>query len=146
MKWHRGEFTITDSRADLDVDLIHGFLRTSYWATNIPREVVSRSLEHSLCLGLYRDGEQVGFGRAITDCATFAYLSDVFVIAELRGRGLGRWLVNCVFEHPDLQGLRRWMLATKDAHGLYAQSGFGPLQSPEWFMEVHDPAAYEKNV
>lgn len=140
MRWQWGELTVTDDRRTLDVDLIHELLRTSYWAEGVPREVVSRSLEHSLCLGMYRGSEQIGFGRAVTDRATFAYLSDVFIVSAWRGRDLGSWLVQCFLEHPDLQGLRRWMLATRDAHGLYARHGFAGLERPDWFMEIVDPS------
>ncbi|MCC5857338.1 MAG: GNAT family N-acetyltransferase [Ectothiorhodospiraceae bacterium] len=145
MQWERNGFRVTDDRGLLDVDLIHTVLSGSYWARGIPREVVARSLEHSLCLGLYRGDTQVGFGRAVTDRATFAYVSDVFVLESYRGRGLGKWLVRCLMDHPELHGLRRWMLATKDAHTLYAQVGFTPLGAPHWFMEVHDPEAYAKD-
>lgn len=142
MHWHDGDFTITDRREHLDVDLIHEVLHASYWAQGISRAVVARSLDHSLCLGLYRCHEQIGFGRAVTDRATFAYLSDFFIVSAWRGRGLGAWLLSCFLEHPELDGLRRWMLATKDAHGLYARHGFAPLASPDWFMEIHDPSVY----
>lgn len=135
MQWTNGEFTISDQREDLDVAMIHRFLADSYWAKGIDRGLVERSIAHSLCLGVFHKANQVGFGRAVTDRATFAYLADVFVIQEYRGQGLGTWLVDCFFEHQELQGLRRWMLATRDAHGLYLQKGFVPLALPECFME-----------
>lgn len=134
----------TDPR-QLDVDAIHAYLSRSYWAEGIPRELVAKSIAGSLCFGLY-DGEQndrqVGFARVITDRATFAYLCDVYVLAEHRGKGLGRMLLGAVVSHPDLQGLRRWSLVTRDAHGLYQQFGFVPLASPERHMEIARPGMY----
>ena len=126
----------------LDVAFIHDFLRNSYWAQNIPREVVERSLRHSLCCGAYQGARQVGFARAVTDRATFAYVADVFVIPAYRRRGIAKLLVRALLEHPELQGLRRFLLATKDAHALYAQLGFQPLANPEYFMTIHRPDLY----
>ena len=146
MEWKQGEFTITDNREDLDIETIHNFLRESYWAKGIPRLIVEKAVKNSLCLGLYHNSKQVGFGRAVSDQATFAYLADVFVVPAYRGRGLGKWLVSCVLAHPELQGLRRWLLATLDAHGLYEQNGFVALQKPEWFMEINDPSIYQREV
>ncbi|CAE6516413.1 MAG TPA: N-acetyltransferase [Nitrosomonas nitrosa] len=143
MKWQQGDFTVTDNREDLDIEVIHGFLcRESYWAEHIPRATVEKAITHSLCFGLYHAGKQIGFARAVSDHATFAYLADVFVLSDYRGRGLGKWLVSCILIHPELQGLRRWMLATLDAHGLYEQNGFVPLRHPEWFLEIHYPDIY----
>jgi GNAT superfamily N-acetyltransferase len=143
MKWQQNEFTVTDNREDLDIEMIHDFLcKASYWAKHIPRSIVEKSVNHSHCFGLYHDGKQIGFARAITDYATFAYLADVFVVTDYRGRGLGKWLISCILQHPELQGLRRWMLATLDAHGLYEQNGFVALQKPEWFLEIHNPDIY----
>ena len=144
MNWQQGEFTIGNERAALDVALIHQFLHGSYWAKGIPREIVERSLENSLCFGVFHQDRQVGFGRVVTDRATFAYLADVFVIETHRGRGLGKWLVACVLEHPELQGLRRWLLATADAHALYRQFGFMPLSKPDRMMEKLDPEIYQR--
>lgn len=135
---------ISADRARLDVTMIHEFLRQSYWAQGIPREVVERSIEHSLCFGAYRDGKQVAFARIITDYATFGYLADVFVVPEERGRGVSKAMLAAIRAHPDLQGLRRWLLATRDAHGLYAQFGFEPLQHADWFMSIHDPLVYQR--
>lgn len=126
----------------LDLAVIHGFLAASYWAQGIPLETVRHSLRHSLCFGLYEGAAQIGFARVVTDRATFAYLADVFVLDSHRGQGLARLLMDAVVAHPELQGLRRWMLATRDAHGLYAQYGFTPLPSPEVFMQRHDPEVY----
>jgi GNAT superfamily N-acetyltransferase len=140
----RGEFLISTDRARLDLDMIHGFLTNCYWAKGIPRETVERSIEHALCFGIYDDrGAQVGFARVISDFATIAYIGDVFVLDMHRGRGLGKWLMECVMQHPALQGLRRWILTTRDAHGLYSQVGFTPVKFPERYMELHDPQVYE---
>ena len=129
--------------ARLDVVLVHGFLTDCYWAKAIPRAVVERSLRNSLCFGLYEAERQVAFARVISDFATFAYLGDVFVLESHRGRGLSKWLMECIRSHPDLQGLRRWSLVTRDAHGLYRQFGFTPLASPDRWMEIHQPEAGE---
>ncbi|MGP0020112.1 MAG: GNAT family N-acetyltransferase [Candidatus Sulfotelmatobacter sp.] len=140
----RGEFLISTDAARLDLDVIHGFLTNCYWAKGIPREVVVRSVEHSLCFGVYDgDGAQVGFARVVGDFATVAYLGDVFVLESHRGRGLSKWLMECIVRHPALQNLRRWILLTRDAHGLYAQFGFTPVKSPECYMELHRPDVYE---
>jgi GNAT superfamily N-acetyltransferase len=105
---------------------------------------VARSIENSLCFGVYGHGKQVGFARVITDYATYAYIGDVFVLESYQGDGLGKWLMECILRHPWLQGLRRWSLATMDAHGLYAKFGFTPLKTPERFMELHDPKVYQR--
>ena len=146
MEWKQGEFIITDSRDDLDIETIHNFLSESYWAKKIPRSTVEKAVKNSLCFGLYHNSKQVGFGRAVTDRATFAYLADVFVVPAFRGRGLGKWLVSCILAHPELQGLRRWLLATLDAHRLYEQNGFVALREPDRFMEIHDPDIYQREV
>jgi GNAT superfamily N-acetyltransferase len=140
----RAEFLVSSDPARLDLDVIHGFLTNCYWAKGIPREVVARSIEHALCFGVY-DGNraQVGFARVISDFATIAYIGDVFVLETSRGRGLGKWLMECITKHPALQNLRRWMLTTRDAHGLYSQVGFTPVKAPERFMEMHRPDIYE---
>lgn len=141
----RGAYEVSTDPARLDLDVIHGFLRTSYWAAGIPRETVRRSVEHSLCFGVHHDTEgQVGFARIISDRATFAYLADVFVLDAHRGRGLSLWLMETITRHPALQGLRRWTLATRDAHGVYARFGFTPLATPERFMERTDPDVYRR--
>jgi GNAT superfamily N-acetyltransferase len=137
------QYEISTDPGRLDTALIHGFLRTSYWARNIPREVVEKSLAHSLCFGAYCDGAQVGFARAVTDFATFAYIADVFVVPEHRGRGVSKLLMKEILAHPELQGLRRIVLATHDAHGLYARFGFQPLARPENFLSIHRPDIYE---
>ena len=135
-------YEISTDRSRLDVALIHDFLRSSYWAQGIPRAVVERSIQHSLCFGAFLGGRQVGFARVISDFASIAYVADVFVVSEHRGRGISKLLMRAILEHPDLQGLRRILLATRDAHGLYAQFGFEPLTHPEYFMTLHRPDVY----
>ncbi|HJQ70033.1 MAG TPA: GNAT family N-acetyltransferase [Blastocatellia bacterium] len=143
-EWRREGYLISTDKRLMDVAVIHGYLTRSYWAAGVPLDVVERSIEHSLAFGLYEGERQVGFARVITDRATFAYLADVFILEEFRGRGLGLWLIEAVMSHPDLQGLRRWMLVTRDAHGLYRKSGFADLKNPESIMEKTDPAVYSK--
>ena len=137
-----GRFLISTDRAKLDLDVIHGFLTHSYWAEGIPRETVIRAIENSLCFGVYNGAEQVGFARVISDFATYAYLADVFILEPYRERGLGKELIASVMAHPELQGLRRWSLGTRDAHGLYAQFGFTALDNPSRMMEIADPEVY----
>lgn len=140
-EWHKGQFTISDDRARLDVATIHEFLSTqAYWAKGRHIEVVRRAIENSLPFGLYKGERQIGFARAVTDYATFAWLADVYVLDEFRGHGLGVWLVDTALAHPDLQGLRRWILATRDAHELYRRFGF-KAASAELFMEKLDENA-----
>ena len=143
-EWRRDGSLISTDASLVDVDVVHRFLsEDSYWARGIPRETVARSIEHSLVFGVYDEGgAQVGFARAITDRATTAYVADVFVLPEHRGRGLGVWLIGCMRAHPDLQGLRVWRLATADAHGLYEKHGFRPLAHPERLMEIIDPDVF----
>jgi GNAT superfamily N-acetyltransferase len=130
----------------LDLAVIHAFLTTSYWARGIPLETVRQSIEQSLCFGLYDAGQQVGFARVVTDCTTFAYLADVFIVESHRGQGLSKQLMTAIRQHPRLQNLRRWMLVTRDAHSLYAQSGFSSLSAPERVMECVDPDIYLRGV
>ncbi len=144
-EWQRGAYTISTDRARLDIELIHQFLNTSsYWAQGRTIEVVRRAIEHSLNFGIYRDGAQVGFARVITDYATFAWLADVFVIEEHRGQGLSKWVMEVILAHTELQGFRRWLLATKDAQELYRRFGFDELRRPERFMERADPQMTER--
>jgi GNAT superfamily N-acetyltransferase len=140
----RGPFLVSDDRSRLDLGVIHGFLRTAYWSTGVPREVVERAVEGSLCFGLFEHDKQVGFARAITDRATYAYLADVFVLPSHRGRGLARWLMECVMAHPGLQGLRRFSLVTRDAHALYRPFGFEALDQPDRYMERFAPDVYAR--
>jgi ribosomal protein S18 acetylase RimI-like enzyme len=145
--WRRGEYFISTDASLVDVDVVHSFLSNeSYWSRGVSRDIVARSIEHSLAFGLYRETAerrvQVGFARAITDLATIAYLADVFVLPEHRGAGLGVWLIECIRAHPALQRLRIWRLATADAQGLYEKFGFKPLAHPERMMEIVDAAVY----
>ena len=140
--WVNGSFTVTCDPAKLDHAVISEFLASSYWAKGIPPAVIEKSLANSLCFALLDGDRQIGFARVISDCATIAYLGDVFVLPEYRGKGLSKWLMECVTSHPELQGLRRWVLATRDAHGLYEKFRFTPLKKPELFMERHDPNVY----
>lgn len=140
--WVNGTFTVTCDPAKLDRALIAEFLASSYWAKGIPPATVERSIAHSLCFALLDRERQIGFARVISDHATIAYIGDVFVLPDYRGRGLSKWLMACILSHPELQGLRRWILATRDAHGLYEKFGFTALKRPEIFMELHDPNVY----
>ncbi|HVS95360.1 MAG TPA: GNAT family N-acetyltransferase [Puia sp.] len=136
-------YTISCDKTRLDLDFIHAYLSTrAYWCLNIPYETVRRSVEHSLCFGVYCEDRQVGFARVITDYATIAYLGDVFVIGEHRGKGLSKRLMRSIMDHPQLQGLRRWILLTRDAHGLYGQFGWKTVQHPERYMEIANPNVY----
>ena len=139
------QYEITTDRARLDVDAIHAFLTQSYWSPGIPRALVERAIANSLCFGAFWQGQQVGFARIVTDRTTFAYLCDVYVLEAHRGHGLAQDLMTRIVEHPDLQGLRRMMLATRDAHGLYAKFGFKPLAAPSMMMEVHKPNVYSES-
>jgi GNAT superfamily N-acetyltransferase len=140
----RGAFLISTDPARLDIDAIHGYLRRAYWSENIPRAVVEKAVAHSLCFGVYAGDQLAGFARVISDYATFAYICDVFVLEEYRGQGLAKWLMAMILAHPELQGLRRWMLVTRDAHGLYRQQGFQPARRPENVMEITHPGIYKE--
>ena len=146
VEWNRGQFCVTCDPGRMDRDVISGFLATSYWASRIPAATVEKAMASSLCFALLLGPQQIGFARVISDYTTFAYLADVFVLPAHRGKGLSKWLVGCVIEHPDLQDLRRWMLATRDAHGLYERYGFQPLKNPSYFMERHDPDIYTRGT
>ena len=137
-----GGFRLTADRARIDVDAVHGFLTRSFWAAGISRELVAVSIEHSLCFGVFEDVRQVAFARVVTDYSTYAYLCDVFVLEEYRGRGLGEWMIAFVMRHPGLQGLRRFQLVTRDAHGLYRRFGFTEPTNPERYMEIFHPDMY----
>lgn len=142
-EWQRGEFTISTDRSRLQIDRIHKFLsEESYWAKERTREQTATAIKNSLPFGVYKDENQIGFARVITDYATFAYLGDVFVLEEFRGQGLSKWLMETIINHPDLQGFRRWILATKDAHELYEKFDFTRLKFPERWMEKTAPNAY----
>lgn len=136
-------YTVSTDRDKLDVSMVHGYLSTqAYWCLNIPFQVVKRSMENSLCFGVYHGDRQVGFARVISDYATIAYLGDVFIIPEYRGQGLSKRLMETIMAHPDLQGLRRWILLTGDAHGLYRQFGWKPVADPDLYMELANPKVY----
>jgi GNAT superfamily N-acetyltransferase len=143
--WTRGEFGVVTDPSRLDVNFVHHYLACeSYWARGIPRETVERSLANSLCFGVFNGARQVGFARVITDRATYAYLCDVFVAEPARGKKLGVWLIECVLAHPELQGLRWCMLATRDAHGLYRKFGFAESKEPQNLMEKRWTNVYQK--
>ncbi|KUI97341.1 GNAT family N-acetyltransferase [Vibrio sp. MEBiC08052] len=136
-------YYISSDKKDLNFDVIYSYLSTSYWAEGIPESILRKAIENTLCFGVYLDsGEQVGFARVITDQATFAYLADVFILEAHRGKGLSKWLMATILEAPDLQGLRRILLTTKDAHGLYAQYGFVQVEHPERLMHIWHPNIY----
>lgn len=138
------EYLISTDPAKLDHKAVHAFLTTVYWCEGISLERVSKALDNSLCFGVYHQGKQVGLSRVVTDYATYAYLCDVYVLEAHRGKGLGHWMVECVMTHPELQNLRRFTLATRDAHGIYAAFGFTPPKAPERQMERHDPEVYRR--
>lgn len=142
MNYYKDAFCISTDREKLDIAYIHCFLSGSYWAENIPFEIVSRSIEHSLCFGVYEDNRQIGFARVVTDYATFGYLADVFIDEAYRGRKLSKWLMEIIMGHPQLQGFRTWQLATRDAHGLYAGFGFAIPNNPERLMRKVVPDIY----
>jgi GNAT superfamily N-acetyltransferase len=144
LAWTRAGYEITTDRGRIDVNAVYRYLsEDSCWARNIPRDVVERAIRYSLCFAILHGAEWAGFARVTSDRATVAYLGDVFILPAHRGKGLSKWLMECIGSHPELQGLRRWMLATSDAHGLYGQFGFMPLKAPQRWMEKHDPDVYE---
>lgn len=141
-EWRRDEFLISTDRRRLNLDVVYEYLSQSYWAAGMPRDTLERAIGNSLTFGIYQDEPQIGFARVITDRATYAYLSDVFVLESHRGRGLSKWLMECVLAHPDLQGLRRFALFTRDATGLYERYGFGPPRSASTYLERWTPNVY----
>lgn len=141
MDFKRDNLTISDDPSRLDIDAICDFLSRAYWADKRPRELIERSIKHSLNFGVYDGKRQIGFARVVSDQATFAYLCDVFIHEDYRGKSLGKWMMECIMAHPDLQGLRRWCLLTRDAHGLYKQFGFTELSDPSRWMEKFDSSA-----
>jgi GNAT superfamily N-acetyltransferase len=144
IEYHRNNFNISTATDLLDIQVIQEFLAIeSYWAQGIPPSIVEKCIENSLCFGVYdQEGKQVGFARLVSDYTTYAYIADVFILEVHRGQGLSKWLMECIMSHPDLQGLRRWNLATRDAHRLYARYGFTPLRFPERWMEILNPEVY----
>jgi GNAT superfamily N-acetyltransferase len=143
-EWHKNDYLLSTDKSKIDIKAVHNFLSRSYWAEEIPIETVRRSIENSLCFAIYHGQMLAGFARVITDSATFAYLADVFILPEHRGKGLSKWLMQIIIDHPQLQGLRRFTLATKDAHDLYAKFGFTLFDKPERWMHKHDPDVYKK--
>lgn len=142
-EWQNGEFTISTDRNRLQIDVIHRYLsEESYWAQNRTREQTETAIKNSLRFGVYNGENLIGFARVVTDYATFAYLGDVFILEDFRGLGLSKWLMQVIINHPDLQGFRRWILATKDAHSLYEKFEFSALRFPERWMEKTAPDAY----
>jgi GNAT superfamily N-acetyltransferase len=143
-EWQRGDYVVSTDPARVDVDVVWSYLKRSYWAEGIPRDVVERAIANSLNFGVYRGTAQIGFARVITDYATFAYVADVFVLEEFRGQKLAVWLMECVAAHPRLQGLRNTMLGTRDAHSLYEKTGFAPLAIPDRWMQKLDADIYRR--
>jgi GNAT superfamily N-acetyltransferase len=143
--YRNGHYWITTDPQKLDLDAIHAYLSRSFWAEGIPKETVAKAMANSLCFGLFDGAEQIGLARVITDRATFAYLCDVYVLEAYRGRGLGKWLIETVMAHPDLQGLRRFQLVTRDAHGLYSRHGFATPNHPDRHMEIFKHGMYLDN-
>ena len=139
-------FAISTETSFFNLEYIHEFLSNSYWAQNIPIETVQKSIDNSICFGVFHLGKQIGFARVITDKTTFAYLADVFIDEAYRGQGLSKWLMEEIMKHEDLQGLRRFMLATRDAHGLYTQFGFSQLTNADRWMQIHNPDVYKSSV
>ena len=145
MNWYKEKFIISDEKNKLQPEYIHDYLSNkSYWAKNIPLETVKKSIEGSICFGMYQNEKQIGFARVVTDKATFGYLADVFIDENYRGKGLSKWLMEVIMIYPELQGLRRWMLGTKDAHSLYAKFGFEPLENPMRVMHIYNADVYKK--
>ena len=143
-EYKRDQFTVTSDPSKLDIDAIYDFLSHCYWSEGVPREIVERAIKHSICFGLFEDTQQIGFARVISDRATYAYLCDVYVLDSYRGKGLGTWMMSCVMKHPELQGLRRFTLLTRDAHGLYQKFGFAAAKNPSRYMEIHVADIYKK--
>lgn len=145
MEWENNHFRISTDKTDLQLDVIHRYLKDSYWAKNIPKHIVEKSIEGSVCFGLYdATGSQIGFARLVTDEAAFTYLMDIFILEQYQRNGLGTWLMQCVIEYPGVAGLRRFLLATVKAHSLYAKFGFKPLAVPERIMEINIPDIYQR--
>jgi GNAT superfamily N-acetyltransferase len=142
----REGYRITFDKADLDIAAIYAYLSQSYWSAGIPLATVERALQHSVCVGVFYQTSQIGFARVVTDKATFAYLCDVYILDAHRGIGLSKWLIETIQSQPELQGLRRFMLGTRDAHGLYAQFGFTPLDNPTRMMEILVPDIYQAKI
>lgn len=145
MEWKKENYSISTNKKKIDVDYVYQFLKQSYWAENIPLKIVRKAIQNSICFGLYHQNKQVGFARVITDKSTFAYLADVFIDPAYRGKGLSKWMMEIIVNYRHLKGLRRFMLATKDAHGLYEQFGFSLMPDTGRWMHIHDPDLYRKS-
>ncbi|MFT3932663.1 MAG: GNAT family N-acetyltransferase [Chitinophagaceae bacterium] len=146
MEIYKDQFCISTDKDKIDIACVHQFLSHSYWAENIPIATVKKSIEHSMCFGVYENVKQIGFARVVTDQSTFAHLADVFIDDNYRGRGLSKWLMEVIMKHPELQGLRNFQLGTKDAHGLYAQFGFKLWEDAGRMMRIHIPDIYKKTI
>jgi len=145
MEFLKKDYSISTDKSKINIELVHDYLcNHSYWAEGIPIETVKKSIDHSLCFGLYNNGRQIGFARVISDFATYAYLADVFIVPEERGKGLSKWMMQVILNHPELQGLRRFVLATKDAHGLYEQFGFIVYPNPDRIMTMNNAEVYKR--
>jgi GNAT superfamily N-acetyltransferase len=143
----KGEFIISTDKSKLDLSVIHDYLSNhAYWSRHIPFETVKKASENSLNFGLFKNGTQIGYARVISDFATIAYLGDVFILPEYRGKGLSKWMMELIMSHPNLQGLRRWILLTRDAHNLYKQYGWEPVAKPEAWMEIHTRGIYQSKI
>lgn len=146
MQYEKDELAISTDPSRLDLDAMHAYLSQAYWCAGIPKETLARAVENSLCFGIYRGAQQIGFARVITDRATYAYLADVYVLEGYRNRGVATWLMECIMRHPHLHGLRRFSLVTRDAHELYKKFGFSQLRHPEQYMEIHKSEIYGKRI
>lgn len=141
-KWEYGKFKITDNKSLVDIDFVYSFLRNAYWSKNIPKYVVIHAIKNSHCFSIYHNNDQVGFARIVSDNATFAYLCDVFILENYQNKGLGKWLIKVIVEYPNFSKVRRFMLATNDAHDFYQKAKFKPLENPEIYMEIYRPNIY----
>lgn len=145
IEWRHEPYVISTDMEKIDLDVVHGYLTTAYWSQGVSRSIVEQAIRNSVCFGVYRHDEQIGFARVVTDRTTFAWLADVFILPDERGGGLAKWLMEAVMSHPELTGVRRWMLATRDAHGLYRQFGFKEPLRPERYMEIVELDAYSQS-
>ncbi|MBL1214969.1 MAG: GNAT family N-acetyltransferase [Ignavibacteriae bacterium] len=143
-EYRRDDYLICTDKARLNLDVIHNFLKDSYWAKEIPYDIVKKSVENSYCFGVYKNDEQIGFARIVSDFATFAYLADVFILEEHQGKGLSKWLMECIMQDPNLQNLRTFSLATWDAHSLYEKFGFKKIDNPEKQMSISNINIYKE--
>ncbi len=145
-EFKKGKYVISTDKRKLNIKVIHGFLQNAYWSKGIKIERVRKAIRNSLCFGVYEHGHQIGFARVITDYTNFGYLADVFIIESYRGNGLAKWLMSCIMNHSELKNIKAWMLATKDAHGLYSQYGFKPIDEPQKYMRRINPKFTQQNL